>query len=374
MATLITLPKLSATMVEATVVAWPRAAGGRVAAGDVILEVETDKATVTIEAPAAGVLGIPKLAVGGVAQVGQPLVYILGENEREPATDAQEPPPSVRRAPSDAPASAEPTPVSGRIRASPLARRLARERGVDLHQLQGSGPSGRIVREDLQVGASAPADHQLRSRRQIAARVSASRRDIPAFAASRWIDLEAVVAEMARYERQRTATDYFLLAIARAIDEVGAFRRVWDASTMRPRDLLKTNIGLVVDSDAGVLIPTLADVGRLELSELAERRKAAVAAARSGRLSETLLAPASVSLSSLIREDADEFEAIISPDQTAIVAVGRLMERVVAYRGEVAIRRGCMVRLAADHRHIDGRAAARFIGVIARVLQQRVGS
>src|SRR5262249_12040508 len=161
---------------------------------------------------------------------------------------------------------------------------------------------------------------------------------------------------------------------ARAIEAVPAFRCVWDASTQAPRDLHHTNIGLVVDTDNGVLMPTLADVGRLELGQLADRRRAVVAAGRSGRLPETLLAPASVSLSSLIREDADEFEAIISPDQAAIVAVGRLTERVVPYRGEVAIRRGCMVRVSADHRHIEGRAAARFIGVIARVLEQRDGS
>jgi pyruvate dehydrogenase E2 component (dihydrolipoamide acetyltransferase) len=374
MATLITLPKLSATMTEATVVAWPRGAGDRVAAGDVILEVETDKATVTIEAPAAGVLGTPKLVAGGVARVGQPLIYILGENEREPTAAAEEGPSSGGPAQSETPASAEPATVGSRVRASPLARRLAREHGIDLHRLQGSGPSGRILREDIEVGALDVADDRVRARRHIAAQVSASRRDIPAFAASRWIDLEAMVAEIARHERQRSATDYFLLAIARAIDEVTPFRCVWDNSSMTARDLLQTNIGVVVDTGAGILIPTLADVGRLELSELAERRKAAVAAARTGRLSETLLAPTSVSLSSLIREGADEFEAIISPDQTAIVAVGRLMERVVPHHGQVAIRRGCMVTLSADHRHIDGGAAARFIGVIARVLEQRVGS
>src|SRR5689334_4232549 len=126
MATLITLPKLSATMTEATVVAWPRGAGDRVAAGDVILEVETDKATVTIEAPAAGVLGTPKLVAGGVARVGQPLIYILGENEREPTAAAEEGPSSGGPAQSETPASAEPATVGSRVRASPLARRLAR--------------------------------------------------------------------------------------------------------------------------------------------------------------------------------------------------------------------------------------------------------
>src|SRR5262249_37758031 len=150
--------------------------------------------------------------------------------------------------------------------------------------------------------------------------VSASRREVPDFAASRWIDLEAVVMELARYERQRSATDYFLLAIARAIEAVPAFRCVWGASTPGARDVHHTNIGPGVATRNGALMPTLADVGRLELGQLADRRRAVVAAARSGRLPETLLAPASVSLSSLIREDADEFEAIISPDQAAIVA------------------------------------------------------
>jgi pyruvate dehydrogenase E2 component (dihydrolipoamide acetyltransferase) len=377
MATLIAMPKLSATMEEATIAAWRRAAGDQIAQGDIILEVETDKATVTIEAPASGVLGVPKVDVGQVARVGEPLVLILGANENEPLGSPRHPEagkipdpqlPGTLEARSS---SADSASVSGgrRVRASPLARRLARERTVDLGGVQGSGPNGRIVKGDVGVGSS---DSRLRAQRQIAARVAASRREIPAFTLSRWIDLEGVMAEIAKFERERSVTDYFLYALACAVDEVPQFRCIWNASTMQASDLGSTNVGLVVDTDRGVVIPTLADIGGIDLAKMAVRRKTAVAAARSGRLSETLLARASLSLSSLLREDVDEFEAIIDPDQTAILAVGRLMPRAVPYQDDVAVRRGCSVKLSADHRHIDGRTAARFIGAITRVLEQRV--
>jgi pyruvate dehydrogenase E2 component (dihydrolipoamide acetyltransferase) len=383
MARAIAMPKLSATMDQATVVAWHKAKGEHVSCGDIILEIETDKATLTIEAPVDGILGTPRIAVGQTASVGAPLVLILDEGESEPfdnggTSDAEAAGIVVSGGTSERNDDRIPEQKtigradSGeRVFASPRARRLARERGLDLKRLQGSGPQGRIVAADLTATQADSVDRVARARRQIASQVTTSRREIPAFSLTRWIDMEAVLAAIATQGRSQTTTDYFLWALARAIEVAPQFRSVWNATTMSSEDLGYTNIGIVVDTDTGIVIPTLSDVGALELKEMAVRRASAVAAARQGKLAETHLARASLSLSSLIKDDADEFEAIISPDQTAIFAVGRLMERVMPYGGSVAIRRGCVIKLSADHRHIDGRVAAKFIGVIAQVLEQR---
>ena len=382
MATVLTMPKLSATMAEATVVKWYKAAGERVLAGETLLEIETDKATLTIEAPGDGILGAPAIAAGEVAPVGAALVTILDDGagrelgttpqhaigatgrERQAALD-------IARASSDLGSGTAPGP---RVPASPRARRIARERGIDLGSLTGSGPGGRIVRADLDKSATPARDRAVKSSQQTAQMVAASHREIPAFTLSRWIDIEAVLLDLTRFDRQRTETDYLLYAITNAVAEVPEFRTVWNGERGHAEDLGSTNIGIVVSTDHGLMIPVLADVGGVGLEQLAARRRVAVASARAGRLNQSLMSAASISLSSLTREAADEFEAIISPGQTAIVAVGRIAPAVVSRRGEIAVRRGCRVCVAADHRVVDGRTGARFIGAIARALEEDVAT
>ena len=399
MATVLTMPKLSATMAEATVVKWCKVAGEKVLAGETLLEIETDKATLTIEAPGDGILGTPAVAAGEVAPVGAALVTILDEGTgREIGTTPQYAGPTGSASDSArdmARASGDlgPEPAAGfaspRVLASPLARRTARERGIDLGSLSGTGPSARIVRADLDRAATpaglkltGPADESVRpggdravkSSQQTAQMVAASHREIPAFTLSRWIDIEAVLLDLTRFDRQRTETDYLLYAIASAVAEVPEFRTVWNPQRSIAEDLGSTNIGIVVSTDHGLMIPVLADVGGVGLEQLAARRRVAVASARAGRLNQSLMSAASISLSSLTREAADEFEAIISPGQTAIVAVGRIAPAVVSRRGKIAVRRGCRVCVAADHRVVDGRTGARFIGAIARVLEEDVAT
>jgi len=366
-------------------------------AGEVVLEIETDKATLTIEAPATGILGTPAVAAGELAAVGAALVTILNESERDEVamisqTDAQ-PAGTVGRAIEGldqtfavGAARTGPGAAPRRLLASPLARRIARESGIHLDSVDGTGLGGRIVRADIDKAAELSAQRITRgagerggqdllsrldrSRRHTAMQVTASRREIPAFSLSRWIDMEAVLADLARFERQRSETDYLLYAVARAVAEATEFRCVWNSQRMLAEDLTSTNIGLVVSTDHGLLIPVLKDVGGADVDQLAARRRSALAAARAGRLDQSLTARASISLSSLLRDEADEFEAIISPGQTAIVAVGRIAGRVMPHKGNVAIRRGCIISVAADHRVIDGRTGARFIGAMARALEE----
>ena len=401
MALVLTMPKLSATMAEATVIKWYKAAGERVLAGETLLEVETDKATLTIEAPGDGILGTPAVAAGEVARVGAALVMILDASADQqtgtiPESGARpigggDAGGDIGRASGQSRAGPAAGSASGRVFASPRARRTARERGTDLGSVTGTGPSGRIVRADLDRSGS-PAGGELRgaadeiragsarpgrdplakASRQMALMVAASHREIPAFTLSRWIDMERVLLDLTRFDRRRTETDYFLYAIATAMAEVPEFRSVWNSGRGAAEDLGSTNVGVVVSTDHGLMIPVLADVGGVGLEELATRRRAAVEAARAGRLNQTFASAASISLSSLAREAADEFEAIISPGQTAIVAVRLIAESVVSRRGEIVVRKGCRVCVAADHRVIDGRTGARFISAMVRVLEEGV--
>jgi pyruvate dehydrogenase E2 component (dihydrolipoamide acetyltransferase) len=383
LATIVRMPKFSATMEDAAIVMWCKAAGDRVLAGEALLEIETDKSTLTIESPVAGRLGTPAVVAGERAAVGATLVAILAEDDIETPNVAPGPPENQLANPpisNQEPAQGRARPVrdDNRVRASPLARRLARDRGIELAAVKGSGPSGRILASDARAQqtplaatppARALATDLLAARRRIASEVSASQREIPAFVVTRWIDMEATVAGLGAAQARRTETDCFLFAIAAALIEVEEFRCVWNASAEAPEALDDANVGLVVSTERGLVIPILKSLAAASIEAISERRREAVAASREGRLHQRLVGRASVSLSSLIHGEADSFEAIISPGQTAMVAVGRITDTVVAQRGGILIRRGCMVSVSADHRVIDGGVSARFIGVIARVIE-----
>ncbi len=257
-----------------------------------------------------------------------------------------------------------------RVRASPRARRLARVAGIDLSTVKGTGPSGRIVAADtVETANGQQGTRDIAARRRAAAELSRSQIEIPAFAAARWIDMEQVLSGVAAAGNRRTATDGFLFAIATAMAQIPEFRQVWNPADQISEELETINVGIVVSTPRGLVIPVLKGLDGVSIDEITIRRRAAVSDARAGRLSQACVGRTSVSLSSLLRDDADEFEAIISPGQTAMVAVGRVAPKVVAVGGEIVIRQGCTVTVTADHRVVDGVGCARFIGMLARTLE-----
>ncbi len=391
MATEVLVPQFSATMEEATIVAWHKEEGDPVTAGEVILEIETDKSVLEIEASVGGYLGPPAAPKGATLPVGARIVTIFAPDESGEETQAESTDDQVSVDTRDAGSddrdhtvATELTPAHGaRLRATPLARRLAREYGIDLHAVKGSGPSARVTVADVEAArettsvadVKAPTTDEsvevttrLKRRRMMADQVVRSRKEIPSYSLERWIDLERVLSDLEKYGKERTETDYFLWAMVLAIKALPAFRCVWDADRLVEVEEPGISIGLVVRIEHGLIIPTLRDLEEVSFPKLVVDRREAVAAARAGRLEQRHAAKAAISLSSLLKGGADRFEAIISPGQTAILALGRLHERVTATAGEIDTRRGCIATLSVDHRVVDGFEASQFLESIAVTL------
>jgi pyruvate dehydrogenase E2 component (dihydrolipoamide acetyltransferase) len=373
----ILVPKLSATMESAKVLRWLKTPGSAVASGEPIVELETDKTAIEVEAPVDGTLSVVA-AEGDVLPIGALLATL---------TDGIGAPPPPLTAPR-------------RIPASPLARRLARAHGVDLALIEGSGPLGRrrkrdVLRAAAAVPASAPtpaaasppptpesASGAVLSpmRQRVADAVSLSRRTIPAFSLDRWVETKAIGIARSTFADpieqatgvRLTLTDFLLQAMAdtlagqprmleRLSDHAGRLERVSPSSI---------DIGLVVATGDGIMIPVLRDLGGRTIGAIAALRQAAAQRARAGRLLATDAAPAAIALSNLGRSGADRFEAIINPGQTSILAVGREQERVIARAGAILVTKGANLTLSVDHRLIDGVVGAEFLGRLAERIER----
>jgi len=384
------LPKLSATMETATITQWLRQPGDKVRMGEALVEVETDKATMEIEAPADVILTEILAAAGSEQPLGAVLARLdpLGATATAPVTPAVAIVPAAITPATitpatitpPAPAAAKPT----RTLASPLARRLARQHGVDLGKLTGSGPHQRIRKRDV-LGAipttSAPGFKPLSALRSgIAASVSLSRQTIPAFTLDRWVDTTALSQArslLAPGILQQTGvsltfTDLMLQALADSLTNSPNMRaRYAEQNGVAGQiDSDTVDIGLVVAVSGGVMIPILRNLGGTSLGQIASARQAAMQRARNGRLNQSDTGPASLSVSNTGRHGPDRFEAIISPGQTGILAIGREHDRVIPRAGGIALSRGVTLALSVDHRLIDGLIGAQFLAHLVQRVEQ----
>lgn len=412
------LPKLSSTMETATVGRWFKQTGDSVRMGDMLVELETDKATLEVESPVDATLAEIVAETGAVLEIGAVLARLVTAGDEQPASRTTTPPavpatpatatarPAPAAAPRERPAAvAAPTAAAApRILASPLARRLAETHAIELAGLAGSGPHGRVRKRDimalvdaraatarlapgLAAAALAPAPPGTAEivplspmRSQIAASVTLSRQTIPSFVLDRWIDTLSI--ERARIVlgpeieqlagTKPTFTDFLLQAMADCLRQAPAMLDRYVEVAGRPARARggSIDIGLVVAVADGVMIPVVRDLAGKSLAAVAAARQAAVQRARSGRLSQADYQPAAISLSNIGRGGADRFEAIIGPGQTSILAVGREHEKVVPRAGAIAIGKGVNVTLAADHRLIDGLAGADFLGLLAARMEK----
>ncbi len=384
------LPKLSATMEEAQVLRWLKQVGDPIALGEPLVEIETDKAALEVEATESGILAEVLVQEGSTAEVGEILARIGGGAEKPAPTADRRPPPGPAGAvaPPAAVKTAMPDGVAppardGFVAASPSARHHARSLGVDLATVKGTGPRGMITRADIDNAAkkspdapAAPAIAPLTTtRRRIAEEVSASRREIPAFWLDRWIDAgnaqKTVSGSSPEAGGDRlTLTDVILSALASVLPHHPAMMQTWVAGDPpASRRSPSVDIGLIVASQDRLLIPVLKDLHGRSLAEISELRRKAVGAAREGRIPAGMSGGCCISLSNLGRSGADRFEAIIQPDQSSIVAIGRLHERVVPRGGGIIVARGFNATLSVDHRIIDGVAAADFLGAFADAME-----
>ena len=386
----ILLPKFSATMEEGEVVKWLKKTGDVVALGDALVEIETDKTMLEIEATVNGTLGELLVKEGETADVGDVLAYVFEEGEApEPAEPTSKKTVAVGPEVDDSPDNQHKkndavAPELVKVKASPAAKRMAREYQIDIALLTGTGPGGRILEGDVADAAekkssnappaAAPSLNDV-VRRRIAAQVSESRRTIPSFTLERWVDLSHLLSgerKICSNGVKITISDYLLHSLSAVLENHPTISGVWDQDQGKATRLDNPGIGLVVGLENGLVIPVLKNLQGLSLEDVAMLRNDAVLMARSNRLSDKFVGGAAITISNLSRGGADRFEAIINPGESSILAIGRIHERVVPRDGVIAISTGCFITLSVDHRVIDGLVGASFLKDLVEHLENRI--
>ena len=374
MATVVRMPKLSYQMDQGTIVRWHKEEGDPVKKGEVLLELETDKAVFEFESPEAGVLrkvlGEPDTPIPV-----QQAIAVLTETADEAldleSLDLKAPEAGPVAGPSaSAPATPAPAPGprgrKGAPRSSPASRRLARELGVDLSQVTGTGPGGRIVEADVKVAAEGKAAQpssagEPLSRRNlaIARRMVESKTTIPHFYVS--VDLDLTNTESWRaglpQEERPTLSDILLKGLAHSLSDFPDLNSSFESDRIVHHTQI--NLGLAVGLDEGLLVPVFSQVDQMSLKQIAQERSSSIEATRQGKMRSS--SPATFTLSNLGMFGVRAFSAIITPPEAAALAVGALVDEPRVIDGEIQIRKILTATLSADHRLIDGLYAARFL-------------
>ncbi len=405
----ISMPRLSDSMEEGTILKWLAAEGAQIKRGDELAEIETDKASMVYEADQEGALHI-LAGEGDTLPVGAPIAQLLAEGEQPSQAGSAD---TGTAAPAAEQASVESAPVpeaaavgavaeaedaaGARVKASPLARRLAAGAGIELTALAGSGPGGRVVKADveraLQAGAApqsnGPAPSPLappkgeveivelsRTQSLIARRMAEAKATIPEFTLQCEIDMEAAVALRTqlkglaeRQERQVPSfNDMVLKACALALREYPRANGTYKDGRfeLHPR----VNVGVAVAAADALLVPVVRDADTGSLWSIAAESRRLALAARDGTITPPDLAGGTFSVSNLGMFGIDAFTAVINPPQAAILAVGSLAQRAVVRDGQLVARHTMTVTLTCDHRILYGADAAEFLGSIRELLEQ----
>ena len=388
MPTNVIMPALEMAQETGRLLRWLKAEGEQVVKGEPLMEIETDKVTVEIEAPANGVLAAVTAAEGADVPVGETVAQILapGETAAEPttATAAPEQAPvaiAVVAAPAAEAPAAEGNGRRGRRLASPKARRLAAERGLDLAGVSGSGPHGAIVAADIDGVEAAPAaatadDVEVGSIWRRMAERTAQSWQAPHFFLMREVDATRLLSwrESLRtregYEAV-THTDLLVKVAAEALRRHPRANAAWaDGRISSSADV---NVGIAVAVEDGLVVPVVHEADRMDLRAIAERRAAVVAAARAGKLGPRDVSGGTFTISNLGMFGVDAFLAIVNAPQAAILAVGRIADRVVALNGTPVVRPSLVLTLSCDHRVLDGARGAEFLQTLAALVEEPAG-
>ncbi|GAB3210827.1 pyruvate dehydrogenase E2 component (dihydrolipoamide acetyltransferase) [Marinactinospora thermotolerans DSM 45154] len=415
------MPRLSDTMEEGVISSWVKKVGDKVAPGDVLVEIETDKAVMEYEAYEEGFLVKQSVSEGETVPIGA-VIGVIGdspdavpdESGSGDAAPAQEEAPAEEqpKAEEKAEPSAATGPADGapRPRSSPLARRLAREYGLNLDDIEGSGPKGRIVRADIEAAAkkqsaSAPAQQEApreqpkapapqaapqekyddgrdseevpvnNVRKVIARRLLQSKQEVPHFYLRRTIDAEALKAFRAEVNERLADTgvkisfnDLIVKAVATTLRRHPAVNSSWvDDRLLRHG---RINVGVAVAVDAGLVVPVLHDTDKTPLSEISTKTKELAAKARDGKLKPQEMSGGTFSVSNLGMFGVDSFAAVINPPEAAILAVGAMKQEAVVRDGEIVARNTIALELSVDHRAVDGAVGAAFLKDLAETLEE----
>jgi pyruvate dehydrogenase E2 component (dihydrolipoamide acetyltransferase) len=432
-ATKVVLAKLSPTMEEGTIVKWHKSEGDAVKVGDVLAEIETDKANMEMEALAAGVLRKVLVPQGGKAPVGSLIGIIanpsddisalLAEAQTAPAAPAPASPPAAAppsaaapapapapmRAEAPAPRAAAPVPAAttttpaGRVKASPLARAMALERNIQLASVPGSGPGGRVVKRDVEALGTAPArpaatatrttatgapaagppapavtpgqEIPLSSmRKTIARRLSESKFQAPHFYVTVEIDMDAAVALREQLQRgvstKVSFNDLVVRACALALRSFPTVNASWAGEKIVTH--ADVNVGIAVSLPDGLITPVVRQADRKGVLEISVEVKDLAARAREKKLKPEEYTGSTFTISNLGMFDVTEFTAIINPPDSAILAVGAVRQQPVVDGGAIRVGHRMKVTMSSDHRVIDGALAAQFLNEVRRLLENPV--
>ena len=422
MAVEVPMPRLSDTMEQGTVARWIKHEGDHVVAGDVIAEIDTDKATMDLTAYEDGVLLKILVGEGESAELGTPIALIGAEGEEVPENAARGNGPSqtaTRDAPpegSDGPdAQTEPATVEprespppqagdagGEVKASPIARRIAAEAGLDLRELAGSGPDGRIVKVDVEralgkggrpgrageepaiaeraasLGPPPAAQDEIVDAspmlRAVARRMSESKATVPHFYLDAEIDMGSALElreelnQALAGDEKISVNDLVVRAAGLALVENPKFHRSWHEGTLVLHK--SAHVGIAVALDEGLIVPVLRSVEQKSLREIARESRDLVERARAGKLKQTEIEGGTFSVSNLGMFGIPSFSAVVNPPEPGILAVGASVKRAVVRDDAVRIRPIMAVTLSVDHRATSGAEGARLLESIRRLLEQ----
>ena len=412
MATKVVMEALSPTMEEGRLVKWTKAVGEAVKTGDTLAEVETDKAVMELVARADGQLLQQAVAEGATVPVGDIVAYIGAPGEKvaaQPAAAAAAPaapkpsptPAAVPAAPAPAPA---PAAVSASIavadatrvvKASPLAKRIAKEKGVDLKLLQGSGPGGRVILRDLAAASSGSAqplpaprspipvavssgaayeDVPLTQiRKTIAKRLAASLGPVPHFFLTSEVDMERAAEAREALNQQLgdagkiSFNDIIVKGVALALVKHRACNAWWQDDHIRYWN--DVHVGMAVAVEDGLITPVIRNADRKPLSAIGAEARVLAQRARDRHLKPEEYTGATFSVSNLGMFDIDQFTAVINPPEAGIVAVGSIVPKPVVEDGQVTVRRRLRLTMSCDHRVIDGATGAAFMKTLKQMLE-----
>ena len=393
----ITMPKLSDTMLEGTLIKWHKKVGDKVTVGDVIADVETDKATMEMEAFDDGTIIEIIVPEGGVVKVGQPLANL--EGGKKSVVKSSAPAALASIAPTATlPASTKPQtatlPNSSHIKASPLAKKIALERGVSLLGVQGTGPGGRVVAADVPTASithtAAPAAPRIEvpfsdsdtktplsgMRRTIAERLLASKTQIPHF----YLTIEIDAAPLAKLRKELnaaaetagtakvTVNDFILLAAARAAKQHPRVNSAFAGDSIVEYGSVNLSVAIAVED--GLITPVIRDAQSLSLRAISAAVKDLAVRARSKKIKPEEYQGGTLTISNLGAYGIDSFYAIINPPQAAILAVGAIVKKpVVNAQDQIVAGQRMTISLSGDHRVVDGAAGAEFLATMRKSLE-----
>jgi pyruvate dehydrogenase E2 component (dihydrolipoamide acetyltransferase) len=404
----ILMPALSPTMTEGNLAKWLKKEGDIIKAGDVIAEIETDKATMEVEAVDEGTLGKIIIAAGAQGvKVNSLIALLLNEGEdasalsavNTNATAAAPHPAPVIAAPVIAAAAPAATPPSTanaghRLLASPLAKRLAKEQGLDLKNIKGTGPHGRIIRADILVAAKTPAkvatpiavsnedsfalplgkfDGHTTMRKVIARRLTESKQQVPHFYLEVDVELDALLALRKQINDREGATaklsvnDFIIKATGMALEQVPAANASWTDAGVQYYS--RADVSVAVAIPGGLITPIIKNAGQKRLVQISNEMKDLAARAKDGKLKPEEFQGGTFSLSNLGMFGVKSFSAIINPPQACILAVGAGEERPVVRKGALAVANVMTCTLSVDHRVVDGAVGAQWLAVFKKLVQ-----